>query len=250
MDDFAAAIEAAARDVGCKGIGTLGEKSLHLALKYYFAPDKASHEQPLGQFVADAVTEEGVIEVQTRGLYRLRRKLDAFLTLCPVTVVHPVAEEKLLVRVDENGAVLSQRKSPKHETVFTAMRELYALRDYVTRPGLCVCLAGVKLTEYSVQAGKSKRVKLDRVPTALTQLWMLASPADYLALLPAMPEQFTAAECAKLLHIPLPDARMLLGLYARLGLAEGEGSRTKTWRLLRPLPADDSTGRRDFHAEQ
>ena len=161
MDDFAAAIEAAARDVGCKGIGTLGEKSLHLALKYYFAPDKASHEQPLGQFVADAVTEDGVIEVQTRGLHRLKRKLDAFLPLCPVTVVYPVAEEKLLVRVDENGEVLSQRKSPKHETVFTAMRELYALRDYVQRPGLRMCLAGVKLTEYSVQAGKRKRVKLD-----------------------------------------------------------------------------------------
>ena len=39
MDRFAEASEAAERDLGCRGIGTLGEKTLHLTLKYYFAPD-------------------------------------------------------------------------------------------------------------------------------------------------------------------------------------------------------------------
>ena len=228
---FAEAMAAAARDVGCKGIGTLGEKSLHLALKYYFAPDPLSHEQQLGRFVADAVTEDGVVEIQTRGLYRLKPKLDAFLPLCPVTVVHPVAEEKLLIRVDENGEILSQRRSPKHESVFSAMRELYALRDYLTNPRFRVCIAGVALTEYAVQRGKSRRVKLDRVPTALHALWMLESPADYAALLPPMPEQFTAADCAKLLSLPLPDARMLLGLYVRMGLMTAEPVRPKRYRL-------------------
>lgn len=229
MDDFAAAAAAAARDAGCKGIGTLGEKSLHLALKYYFAPDPLTHEQPLGHFVADAVTEDGVIEIQTRGLHRLKPKLDAFLPLCPVTVVHPVAADKLLVRVDENGEILSQRRSPKHETVFTAMRELYALRDYVTNPRFRMCIACVALTEYAVQSGKSRRVKLDRVPTALHAIYMLESPADYAALLPPMPAVFTAAECAKLLHIPADSARMLLGLYARMGLYAADSARPKRW---------------------
>lgn len=232
MDDFAAAIEAAARDIGCRGIGTLGEKSLHLALKYYFAPDPLSHEQQLGRFVADAVTEDGVVEIQTRGLHRLRRKLDAFLPLSPVTVVHPVAEDKLLIRVDENGEILSERRSPKHETVFHAMREIYALRSYLPHPGFRVCVAGVALTEYSVQSGKSRRVKLDRVPTALTGLWMLGSPADYAALLPPMPEIFTAAECARLLRLPLPHTRALLSLYAGMGLMTCDNARPKHWKTV------------------
>ena len=78
MRDFDAALKAAERDMGGKGIGTIGEKTLHLALKYYFAPDPETHERPVGGFIADAVTEEGVFEIQTRGLSRLKPKLDAF----------------------------------------------------------------------------------------------------------------------------------------------------------------------------
>ncbi len=232
MDDFAAAIAAAERDAGGKGIGTLGEKTLHLALKYYFAPDPLTHEQPLGGFVADAVTEDGVYEIQTRGLSRLKPKLDAFLPLCPVTVVHPVIAEKLLVRVDENGEVQSQRRSPKHETFFSAMRELYTLRDYVSHPNFSICVVSLGLKEYAVQTGKRRRMKLDRVPTALHEMWRLISPADYAALLPAdLPEHFTAAELAVLLGIPQPTARMMLNLYARLGIASADGSSPKRWHI-------------------
>lgn len=229
MIDFAEAIALAERDAGGKGIGTLGEKTLHLALKYYFAPDPLSHEQPLGGFVADAVTEDGVIEVQTRGLSRLKPKITAFLPHCPVTVVHPVIAEKQLVRVDENGEVLAQRKSPKHECVFTAMREVYMLRDFVLHPEFRIVLTELELTEYSVQTGSRRRTKLDRVPTALRQLWVLESPADYAALLPDMPEAFTAAECAKLLHISTDTARAMLNLYAKMGLMHGDGKRPQRW---------------------
>lgn len=232
MIDFAEAIRRAERDAGGKGIGTLGEKTLHLALKYYFAPDPLTHEQPLGGFVADAVTEDGVVEIQTRGLARLKPKITAFLPLCPVTVVHPVIAEKQLVRVDENGEILAQRKSPKHESVFTAMRELYMLRDFVLHPNFRAVLTELELTEYSVQTGSRRRTKLDRVPTALRQLWVLESPADFAALLPPMPETFTAAECAKLLGISADTARAMLNLYAKMGLMQGDGKRPQNWHKI------------------
>ena len=106
MDRFPAACAAAARDLGCRGIGTLGEKSLHLTLKYYFAPDPDSHEQTVGGFIADVVTEDGIYEIQTRGLSRLKPKLDAFLPCCPVTVVHPVVTEKYLCSVEDRKSVV------------------------------------------------------------------------------------------------------------------------------------------------
>ena len=37
-----------------KGVGTLGEKSIHAVLKYYYIPDERFHEIPIDRFVADA----------------------------------------------------------------------------------------------------------------------------------------------------------------------------------------------------
>ena len=232
MDDFADAIAAAERDMGGKGIGTLGEKSLHLALKYYFAPNAETHEKPLGGFVADAVTEDGVFEIQTRGLSRLKPKLDAFLPLCPVTVVHPVVPEKWVCKVDDTGELISRRKSPKHESVYTAMREIYTLRDYLQHPNLRICICAVTLTEYAVMRGKSLREKLDRVPMALRELWMLESPADYAALLPRELESFTIAELCAAIHAPEMQTRMFINLLVRMGeLAEaGRNGRQKVWK--------------------
>lgn len=233
MRNFEAALRAAERDMGCKGIGTVGEKTLHLALKYYFAPDPETHERPLGGFIADAVTEEGVIEIQTRGLSRLKPKLEAFLPLCPVTVVHPVADPKWVCRVDEYGELLSRRKSPKHESVYTAMREIYTLRDYLMHPNFRICICTVKLSEYSVQTGRRKRMKLDRVPEKLHAAQYLQSAADYAALLPdTLPELFTVQMLAAAIHAPEMQTRMLITLLVRLGILEEseKTGRCKRWR--------------------
>lgn len=231
--DFSAALAAAARDMGGHGIGTIGEKTLHLALKYYVAPDPETHERPLGRFIADAVTEDGVFEIQTRGLSRLKPKLDEFLPLCPVTVVFPVITQKQLYRVDESGTIISERKSPKHETVYSAMREIYALRDYQAHPGFRICLCLIELAEYSVMHGNARREKLDRVPLALQEEILLESKADYAAFLPAdLPEPITAPALAKAVHTTELYARMYLNLLGKMELlAEcGRIGRYKGWK--------------------
>ena len=233
MTDFAEAIAAAQRDAGGRGIGTLGEKTLHLALKYYFAPDPDTHERPLGGFIADAVTGDGVIEIQTRGLSRLKPKLDAFLPLCPVTVVHPVIAEKTLFRVDESGELLAKRRSPKHETVYSAMREIYTLRKYLTDTRFRICLCELELAEYAVQCGKSRRRKLDRIPLALRRTVMLDTPADYAAFLPEpLPEPLTVPALADAVHTQALSARLYLNLLGAMGiLAEaGRSGRLKCWQ--------------------
>ncbi|MBP0971945.1 MAG: hypothetical protein J5753_07885, partial [Oscillospiraceae bacterium] len=233
MIDFAEALAAAQRDAGGRGIGTLGEKTLHLALKYFCAPDPETHERPLGGFVADAVTEDGVFEIQTRGLNRLKPKLHAFLPLCPVTVVHPVIAEKLLIRVDEAGELLLKRRSPKHETPLSAMREIYPLREYLADPRFRIMLCELELAEYSVQHSKSRREKCDRVPVALRRIHMLETPADYAAFLPEpLPDPLTSAALAAALHTAELPARLYLNLLGRMGiLAEaGRAGRLKCWK--------------------
>lgn len=235
MDSFAVALKQAERDMGGKGIGTLGEKSLHLALKYYFAPDSDTHERPVGGFVADAVTEDGVIEIQTRGLSRLKPKLDVFLQYCPVTVVHPVAVNKWVCKVNDCGELLSRRKSPKYESVYTAMREIYTLRDYIGNPRFRLCICETELDEYCIMAGKGKRQKLDRVPLALRKIRMLASPEDYAALLPAeLPDPFTAAELRAAIAAPEMQTRLFISLLSRMKILKeaGKNGRQKLWQFV------------------
>ncbi|MBE6846594.1 MAG: hypothetical protein E7503_00455 [Ruminococcus sp.] len=236
---FSAALDAAAGDLGCKGIGTLRERTLHLALKYYFAPDPLTHEQSVGGFVADAVTEDGVIEVQTRSFIRLKEKLRAFLEVCPVTVVHPIAAPRWVVWVDENGVVQSRRRSPKKESVYTVLSEIYSLRELIGHPGLRFALCSVEVEQYRCMNGYGKQKKIrgehiDRVPIALHGIQMLETPVDYLGLLPCtLPDTFVAAEAAAGCSCGETEARMLLNLLERLGMTEKIGKRQKCnlWRL-------------------
>lgn len=239
--DFSQAILAAQQDLGCKGIGTLHERTLHLALKYYFAPDPTTHEQRIGGFVADAVTEDGVIEVQTRSFSRLKEKINIFLQYCPVTVVYPIANPKWVVWVDEDGVVQSRRKSPKRENLYTAIHEIYALRQWIGGYPLRFALCFVEIEQYRCLNGYGKQKKIrgehiDRVPLALHDIVMLESPVDYFTLLPNnLPMSFATDEAAKLIECSESDMRMLLNLLAQLGVVEkcGRKGRAYLWQMTK-----------------
>ena len=62
-----------------QGIGTLSEKTLHAVLKNYYAPDEDMHEIPIENYVADIFTGTEIIEVQTRAMNRMRKKLRKIL---------------------------------------------------------------------------------------------------------------------------------------------------------------------------
>ena len=93
------------------GIGTLSEKTLHAVLKEYFEPFEDSHEVRIGGYVADIVDESGIIEIQTANLGKLRKKLEAFLKVCDVTVVYPMIGLKYLRWLDEHSGALQDKIS-------------------------------------------------------------------------------------------------------------------------------------------
>ena len=72
------------------GIGTLKEKTLHAVLKNFYEPDISCQEIKIGRFVADILHENQIIEIQTRSFNSMRKKLDNFLGLYPVTIVYPI----------------------------------------------------------------------------------------------------------------------------------------------------------------
>ena len=153
-----------------QGIGTLSEKTVHAVMKNYYAPDTDMHEIPIENFVADIYTGQEIIEIQTRAFNKMRRKLDAFLPLYPVTIVYPIPHIKWLSWInEETGETSPKRKSPKTGNPYMAFIELYKIRPYLSNPNLHLKLALLDMEEYRLLNGWSRDKKkgserYDRIP--------------------------------------------------------------------------------------
>ncbi|WP_294492163.1 hypothetical protein [uncultured Ruminococcus sp.] len=218
-----------------QGIGTLGEKTVHAVLKEYYGGGDESKEIKVGGFVADCVCEDGVVEIQTRQLYRLDRKLAALLPVCRVKVVFPIEKEKTIITVDEeSGELISRRRSPKHVTVYHAIAQLYGIRQHLADDNLTVRLPVLSVEEFrSANKKRGRTAKLDRVPTAMSDEIVLARPEDYAALFTPLPDVFTSAELAKNCHIDRESARRVIGVLKQLQLVTESGRRGRS-KLFSP----------------
>lgn len=192
-----------------QGIGTLSEKTMHAVLKHYYAPDEDMHEIPIENYVADIYTGAEIIEIQTRSMDRMRKKLEAFLPLYPVTIVYPIPREKWLYWIDEEtGEVSQKRKSPKKGNPYQAFIELYKIRPFLGNPNLRLRLALIDMEEYRLLNGWSRDKKkgserFDRIPTEFFEEVCIDCIRDYMQLIPyELSEQFTVKDFAKCAKIP------------------------------------------------
>ena len=211
-------------------IGVLGEKSLHAFLKLYYEPDPGRHEIKVGNHVADIVGEDGIMEIQTRHLSALKPKLNDFLGTCRVTVVHPVIASKRVISVNgDTGEVISVRKSPKHGTVYSQMREIYSLRELLTHENFTLRLPlltadeyrtfGVRTNRRKKQRTRSGEYVSDMIPTGIIDEITLAESSDYTILLPeGLPREFTVREFAAAASTDEQSARMAVNLLIRTDL--------------------------------
>lgn len=212
------------------GIGTLAEKTIHAVLKNYYVPDAAHHEQKLAGFVADAYTGKEIFEIQTRNFNTLRRKLEAFLPLCDVNIVYPVAHTKYLRYIDPlSGEVTPPRKSPKCGSPYAVFPELYRIKAYLPDEHLHIRIALIDVEEYRFldgwSANKRKGAsKNDSLPLGLYDEVAIDSVSDYARLIPsALPEQFTTKDFKKAAHVSQSLAAVALNILHYVGAAERIG---------------------------
>ena len=83
-------------------IGELNEQSLHRALKERYAVAGSDTERAIDGFVADVVTGGRIVEIQTGGFGPLKGKLSRLLESYPVTLVHPIARDRYIVKAGDN----------------------------------------------------------------------------------------------------------------------------------------------------
>ena len=182
------------------GIGQLSERSLHAALKAYLAQPGDALEARLGRYVIDIVRDDLLIEIQTRHLYALRPKLRRLLEEHPVRLVHPLPAERWIVREGRDGRQ-TRRKSPKRATAGDIFTELVRVPDLAAHPNLTLEVLLIREEQHwrDDGLGSWRRGRWSLIDTRLlgvVESRVLAGPADYLALLPPLPEPFSNADLA------------------------------------------------------
>lgn len=231
------------------GIGTLGEKRLHAAIKKYLCEDVSCHEVSVtadgthSRYVADVLEGNELYEVQTGGFYPLRPKLEFYLshTSYHITVVHPIPAYKTLSWIHpQSGEITPPRKSPKRGRIQDVAREVYWIAPYLGTGRVSLRILLIGMQEYRRQdgwgrEGKRGSTRYERIPVELTEDVILTSPEDFGAVfLPSpreLPDGFTAAAYGKAAKIRGMGAYSVLKLLTSLGvLQEGEKQgRAKTW---------------------
>ncbi len=223
------------------GIGTLGERTLHVILKKLYEPKPELREVKVGGFVADIKRGSDIVEVQTRDFWRLRKKLPIFLGENRVKVVYPVAEKKTLRWVDtDSGEISEPRRSPKHCGFNDFLLELWQLRPILPLEGLSFDVVRLELEEYKLLTGRSRdrkkygAIRAERIPTRLIAIDTYELPEDFIASLPSgLPEEFTSAEYAKAAKLRTGYVGKLIQTLVTVGAIEecGMRGRAKLYRI-------------------
>ena len=215
-----------------KKIGVLSEKTLHSVIKRFIESNEALQEVKVGGYYADIKNDDGIFEVQTRSLNRLRAKLTSYLEIEIVTIVYPIPAVKRLIWIDaQTGELTSPRKSPKRGSYFDAFPELYKLDMLIANESLRVLLLLIDMDEYRYlngwsTDGKKGSTRHERYPIALADSMLLTTNEDYEGLLPSdLCSPFTSKEFAVATKTRLRIAQIVLTVLAKRGAVQCVGKK-------------------------
>jgi len=234
---------ASAYAVPVSNIGVLREGPLHAAVKAMLERPGDRLEVPIGRFVIDLVRADGeLVEVQTGGFAPLGPKLDALLDEHRFRIVHPVAAERRIVRVDEDGEITSIRRSPRKAGAVDVFDKLVAFPSLLMHPHLTVEV--LLLREDHVRGRRAARTgRRTRDPGVrrlvdVVNRVELRGPKDVVTMLPALPlGPFSTRELATVLKCNVLLAQRAAYCLRTIGIIEAAGNRGRTPLHRRRLSA-------------
>lgn len=205
---------------------------MHASLKRWYAEEGDQVEAPVDGYVIDLVRDPLLIEIQTRGFSGMKAKIMSLLDLGHrIRIVHPIAVDRWIVKVDDEGTILSKRRSPKHGRVVDVFAELVSFPELLTDPGLDVEVILTREEEYRRHTpGTSWRRRgwtvMERRLVDVVDTFLIADAAAAASLLPKdLPESFTTSDLAKSLWIRLRTAQQMAYCLRGCGVITRVGKR-------------------------
>ena len=234
---------------------TLNESNLHNSLKILYQEIyEGNVEVEQDGHVYDIVTKNGnVIEIQTKNLAKLLPKiLDTIEKGHNVKLVHPIPLINRIELKDEDGTLISKRKSPKKGCIYDIFRELTGIYPLITNPHFSLEIVEIEMTEERVrttepvQSKNGRRrfrrnwLKTGKRLDAIINTRRFSKPKDYLKLLPPLTEPFCAKDMKtafdKMPNIPKStiDSHLIIWVLYHTGLIEQTEikGRTKYYKFL------------------
>lgn len=213
-------------------ISTLNEKALHADLKRWYAKPGDRFEVLVDGFLVDILRPRGktrrrdlLVEIQTRNLASIRRKLTALLAAHPVRLVYPIPREKWIVRLAPDGeGVLGRRRSPRSMTVFDLFEDLVSLPDLLAVRDFSIEVLFIR--EEEVRRRESGRRCWRRNGWTVHERRLLdvidrrlfRAPADMAGLLPhGLPRPFATSDLADAVGRPRWLAQRMAYCLRRMG---------------------------------
>jgi hypothetical protein len=214
-------------------IGGLNETELHEQLKHHYAGSTGQVEREVDGFVVDVVGTAELVEIQTRGVGKLRRKILALTPANRLRIVIPVAKETHLIKRSVGGELLSSRKSPKRGRVESAFREITSIADVLPRENLTIEVLLVTAVETRVDDGKGswRRHGVSVEARALDQIverHEFRTRKDYIALLPPdLPSPFTNSDLREATGLRYTEAQPITSALRKMGAITLTGKRAR-----------------------
>lgn len=233
-DRFKKAVELARSRIKST-VGTQNEKLIHAALKNYYAPFSDEQEVKIGSFYADAVSEDGIFEIQTKQLYRLREKLSVFLENARVNLVHPfICESKTLFTNEKSGEIVKADKPRKTSSWLKIFEELYSIRNFLRSDNLKIVIVKLKVEKIVYFNGEKipdlrsrnvrKKCRIEKIPMEIVEEIWFETAEDFRRLLPEnLPESFTKKEFCK--AAGEANSSLRLEVLREIGILEKVGNR-------------------------
>lgn len=182
-------------------IGTLNEQHLHAELKSLYRERGDLVEVPIGGFVIDLVRDDTLIEIQTRSFSSMRKKLDVLLDAHPILLIHPIAAERWIRRIDDSGQEVSRRRSPKRGKSVDVCAELVSFPSLLSHPNFTLEILLVQEEEVRRPDPKAWRrggwCIAERRLLGILERARFSAAEDLLSLLPeGLPDPFTTDDLA------------------------------------------------------
>lgn len=217
-------------------IGVRGEHTLHRVIKFYLSEDVCNHEIKIGKMYADVVINGKIFEIQTKAFNAMRKKLEVFLQNHDVTIIYPMALNKIVYLTNDYGELMSMKKSPKHAKPLEIMWELYKIKSFLKNPNLHFEIILLDIDEYRLQKPKtwSSRkgyIRENQIPKKINEIISIKKPSDFKKLLPInnLPNIFDSKIFAKQTKLTIKKATTALNVLTYLDVVKRIGKEKNSY---------------------